>query len=108
MNNNLDFGQVKISTDVISSIVLIAVEETDGFNIVKTFVDKVTSKNQAVKIVFNEANSLDITVDVNIQYGLKIQEVVPKVQDNIKTNIEIMTGIDVNEINVNVNSLYFV
>lgn len=107
MNNNLEYGQVKISSDVITSIVAIAVEETDGFNIVKTFVDKVTNKNQAIKISVDESEVLDITVDVNIEYGLKIYESVPKVQENIISNIEIMTGLKVNTININVNSLYF-
>ena len=107
MNSNFEFGQVKISADVISSIVAIAVEETEGFKMVKTLVDKVTSKNQSVKVSFNESENLILTVNVNVEYGLKIHEEVPKVQDNIISNLEIMTGLKVDEININVNSLYF-
>lgn len=108
MENNLDFGQVKISSDVIASIVAIAVEEVEGFKIVKTLVDKVSNKNQSIKVVFNEDEKLSISVNVTAEYGIKLQEEIPKVQDNIITNIEIMTGLKVEEVNVNVNSLYFI
>lgn len=107
MNSNFEYGQVKISADVIASIVAIAVEETEGFKMVKTLVDKVTSKNQSVKVSFNESENLILTVNVNVEYGLKIHEEVLKVQDNIISNLEIMTGLKVDEININVNSLYF-
>lgn len=107
MNSNFEFGQVKISTDVISSIVAIAVEETKGFKLVKTFVDKVTSKNQSVKVSFVDSDKLTITVDVNAEYGLKIHDIAPKVQDNVIMNVEIMTGLKVDEINININGLYF-
>ena len=107
MNSNFEYGQVKISTDVIASIVSIAVEETEGFKVVKTLVDKIASKNQSVKVAFDESEKLAISVNVSVEYGLKIHNEVPKVQDNIMTNVEIMTGLKVDEININVNSLYF-
>ena len=107
MENNLDFGQVKISGDVIASIVAIAVEEVKGFKIVKTLVDKVSNKNQSIKVTFNEDEKLSISVNVTAEYGIKLKEEIPKVQDNIITNIEIMTGLKVEEVNVNLNSLYF-
>ena len=107
MENNLDFGQVMISGDVIASIVAIAVEEVKGFKIVKTLVDKVSNKNQSIKVTFNEDEKLSISVNVTAEYGIKLKEEIPKVQDNIITNIEIMTGLKVEEVNVNVNSLYF-
>lgn len=107
MESNFEFGEIKISNDVISSIVAIAVEETEGFKMSKTIVDKVMSKNQSVKVSFSDSENLLITVNLMIKYGLNIQEVVPKVQDNIISNIEIMTGLKVEEVNVNVSSLYF-
>lgn len=108
MENNLDFGQIKISSDVIASIVSIAVEEIKGFKVVKTLVDKVANKNQAIKVIFNEDGKLSITISVVAEYGVKLQEEIPKVQDNVVSNIEIMTGLKVEEVNLNVNSLYFV
>lgn len=107
MNSNFELGQVKISTDVISSIVAIAVEETEGFKMVKTLVDKIISKNQSVKVSFNEVGNLILTVDISVEYGLKIHEEIPKVQDNIISNLNMMTGLNVDELNVNVNNLYF-
>ena len=108
MENNLDFGQVKISGDVIASIVSIAVEEVKGFKVVKTLVDKVANKNQTIKVIFNEDGKLSITINVVAEYGIKLQEEISKVQDNVVTNVEIMTGLKVEEVNVNINSLYFV
>lgn len=107
MNSNFEFGQVKISTDVISSIVAIAVEETEGFKMVKTLVDKIISKNQSVKVSFNENGNLILTVDISVEYGLKIHKEIPKVQDNIINNLDMMTGLKVDELNINVNNLYF-
>lgn len=107
MESNFEFGEIKISNDVISSIVAIAVEETEGFKLVKTLVDKVMSKNQAVKVTFTEDENLIVTVSVNVKYGLNIHEVAPTVQDNIISNVEIMTGLEVKEININVDGLYF-
>ena len=108
MQNNLDFGKVKISSDVIASIVSIAVEEVEGFKMVKTLVDKVANKNQSVKVTFNDDEKLSISINIVAEYGIKLQDEVPKVQDNVITNIEIMTGLKVEEVSVNVNSLYFV
>lgn len=107
MENKLEFGEVKISNDVIASITEIAVEETDGFRMVKTLVDKVMSKHQSVKIIFDESNDLIVTVNVLVKYGMNIHEVAPKVQDNIISNVEIMTGLRVKEINLSINGLYF-
>lgn len=107
MENKIEFGEVKISGDVIASIVSIAVEEVEGFKLVKTFVDKVMSKNQAVKVVTRPNGGLELTVNVSVRYGLNIHEVAPKVQDNIISNVEVMTGLIVEEINLNVECLDF-
>lgn len=107
MESNFEFGEIKISNDVISSIVAIAVEETEGFKMVKTLVDKVMSKNQSVKVTFTEDEGLIVSVSVNVKYGLNIHEVAPNVQDNIISNVEVMTGLKVKEININVDGLYF-
>lgn len=104
MENNLEFGQVKISTDVISSIVSIAIEEIEGSKVCSSFVDKVIPKNTVSKI-FIENNEVTINEYVNIKYGLDIIETVTKIQENIATNVNIMTGLTVKNINITVNNL---
>ena len=102
----IDNGQVKISNEVISSIVAIAINETEGFSLAtENFLSKVLLKNEnVIKVVMNE-NEVEITADVFVNYGLKINEEAKKLQANIIENLEIMTSLKVNEININVVSL---
>lgn len=105
--NTIKLSEVKISADVISSIVAIAIDEVEGFRVVKSFVDKVTSKIQSIKVNFNENNdTVIIEANVEAKFGIKIQEEILTVQENIISNVEIMTGLKIEEVNINVVSLY--
>lgn len=103
----IDNGQVKISNEVISSMVAIAINETEGFSLAtENFLSKVLLKNEnVIKVVMNENEEVEITADVFVNYGLKINEEVRKLQANIVENLEIMTSLKVNEVNINVVSL---
>ena len=48
------------------------------------------------------------TIDINlsVEYGVKIMEVVSQVQDNVKRTVEAMTGLVVEAVNVYVQNIY--
>ena len=104
MNND---GNIKISDEVISTIAAVAVSEIEGANTVGgTFggiVEKFSKKNytKGIKVTSNEGT---ITIDVNIvvDFGIKIHEVAWNVQNNVKKNVELMSGLEVDKVNIHV------
>ena len=43
---------------------------------------------------------------VSVEYGIKIPEVVAKVQENIKRTVEAMTGLSVEAVDIYVQNIY--
>lgn len=107
MEMTIDNGNVKISNEVISSIVSIAVEEMEGFSLAnESFVEKLFSKNESViKVTITEDEEVSVTVKVCVKYGLIINKEAEKLQKSIEENLEIMTSLKIKEINIDVVSL---
>ncbi|MBD7914487.1 Asp23/Gls24 family envelope stress response protein [Clostridium sp. Sa3CUN1] len=114
-NNNYEenLGIVKISDEVVSVIAGIAAEEINGVedlqhpvgnNISQLLKGKKTS-GKNVKVTLNEDFAI-IEINLAVEYGVKIPEVVNAVQENVKKTVETMTGLNVNSVNVNVQSIY--
>lgn len=113
MQDNIDnLGVVNISEDVISVIAGIAAAEIEGVSgmnttIVGGFTEMISGKknpSRGVKITLEEGKP---TVDLSIavEYGVKINEVAKKVQENVKNTIETMTALNVNAINVYIEDI---
>lgn len=105
MNTNLDNSCIKISDDVISSIVSIAINEIDGVKTSEPSISDKLTKNNPVQIT-KEDEGISIDASVTVAYGLKIQELIPKVQENIATNLFSMTSLKASQININVVNIY--
>ena len=101
MENNKLESNLKISEDAISSIIELAINEIEGVFVFESGLASKLTKKKPIHIEMNE-DSISIEISVNIQYGNCIQELIPKVQENIKTNIEIMTALNVSNIYVHV------
>lgn len=43
---------------------------------------------------------------VSVEYGIKIPEVIAKVQENIKRTVEAMTGLSVEAVDIYVQNIY--
>lgn len=109
----LEYGNVNISDDVIGIITNIAATEVEGIHgLSGTFagdlVEMFGKKNftKGVKVSVEEK---EVTVDLNVivDYGVKIPEVAWEVQENVKKAIENMTGLVAKEINVHINGINF-
>ncbi|MGL5642776.1 MAG: Asp23/Gls24 family envelope stress response protein [Paraclostridium sp.] len=104
MENN-NFGQVKISNDVIATIAGLAAIEVEGVETTSTFTDKLL-KNNGVKIQIEE-DEVVLDVMVIIDYGISIPDIDFKVQENVKNTVETMTGLKVSQVNIHVQGINF-
>ena len=112
-NNEENVGVVKISDEVVSVIAGIAAEEIQGVvgfqhtgvsnNITQIFKGKAVGK--AVKVTLEEDRAT-IELEVSVEYGVRIMDVVGQVQENVKKTVEAMTGLTVSGVNVYVQNIY--
>ena len=101
VNNESAIGIVKISDEVVSVIAGIAADEIQGIveiphgvssNISQILKGKKASSGKAVKVTLEEDKAI-IELNVAVEYGMRIPEVVASVQENVKRTVEAMTGL---------------
>lgn len=102
-------GNVMISEDVIATIVAHALAEVDGIGSLGSrpgivIGDFAAKKNwsKSLKILIAEDNTVSIDCSVMVAYGSSVVDVAAAVQQNVTANVESMTGVKVNVVNVNV------
>ena len=95
-------GSVMISEEVVSTIVIHAIEEVEGVAPVPTRND-LLNKRKLVKIAIAENNDLSIDVVIFVKFGNSVVEVAKAVQRNIIDSVESFTGVKVVAVNVNVS-----
>ncbi|MGB4439322.1 MAG: Asp23/Gls24 family envelope stress response protein [Sedimentibacter sp.] len=107
-NETLEYGQVKISDDVVIIIAGIATSGVKGVSTTRTGVaegiSNLFSKNnysKGIKVEINE-NIVVLDIFINVEYGYKINEVAREVQAAVKKEIETMTDLQVASVNVHV------
>lgn len=103
---------IKISDDVVAVIAGVAVAEVPGVagmaggfagGISEVFSGK---KNLAKGIkVDKEENKVKIDVNIIVEYGTRIPDIAFEIQNRVKTSVENMTGIKVEEVNVHVQGV---
>lgn len=104
-------GEVKIASDVVAIIAALATTETEGVssiagNITNELIGKFGVKNLAKKVkVTMEDGLVCVDVMLNVKYGYSIREVSEQVQNRISQQIETMTGLVVQEVNVRVTGV---
>ena len=107
-------GNVKISEEVVSTIAGIATEEIKGVaGMYGSFTDDIAEKlgakksySKGVKVEMLE-NAVIIDLDVIVEYGAKIPDISWDIQENVKNNIETMTGLIVEKVNIHVEGVSF-
>ena len=103
---------IKISSDVIAVIAGVAVSEVPGvFGMAGGFAGGITEvlkgkKNLAKGIkVDTTDNKAKIDVNIIVDYGARIPDVAFEIQNRVKTAVENMTGLKVEEVNVHVQGV---
>ncbi len=103
MDNN---GNIKISDEVISTIAAVAVAEIDGANTMNGALSGIAEifgkKNYTKGIKVTPGEQLTIDVNIVVDYGAKIHEVAWNVQSNVKKSVELMSGLEIEKVNVHV------
>lgn len=110
--DNVEYGQVKISDEVVATIAGLAAAEIGGiYSMSGGFAGNISDllgiKNLAkgVKVEVGEEEAA-IDLNVVVEYGVKIPDVAWKVQESVKSAIETMTGLKVVEVNIHVQGVY--
>ena len=102
-------GNVMISEDVVAAIVAHSLAEVDGVGSLGTkpgitIKDFETKKNwgKSLKVVIAEDNNISIECSLMVSFGHSVLDVSNAVQQAVTTNVESMTGVKVNYVNVNI------
>ena len=102
-----DTGSVGISKDVVTAIAGIAISEVAGIANLRQG-DSVFRRGEGMKRYVDttiEGDSVTVTVRITVLYGNPIHKVAKQVQTRIKAEIEKMTGLRVDSVNVDVQRL---
>ena len=106
-----EYGNVKISDDVVAIIAGVAATEIPGVvsmsgGLTGGFSEILGMKNlsKGVKVELRDNDAL-IDVFIVVEYGLNISEIGKKVQTNVKSSVETMTELNVVEVNVNIQGV---
>ena len=103
---------IQISNDVIAVISGVAVSEVQGVSSMAGGfaggISEVLSgkKNLAKGIkVDKDENKVKIDVNIIVEYGTRLPDVAFEIQNRVKTSVENMTGLKVEEVNVHVQGV---
>lgn len=101
-------GRVMISEDVVTAIVLQALNEIDGFASLSTKpgadIAELIGKNwgKGIKISINDDNELAVECNILVSYGCSVVSVAQEIQSRVLSELESVTGAKVVGVNVNV------
>lgn len=101
-------GQVEIAEEVIAVIAVTSALEVEGISttVSKSFTEFFGKRTQTKCIkIEKEDNTISVNLDIVVQFGSKILEVSEKVQSKVQNALETMTGMSVQEVNINVTGI---
>ncbi|WP_226658397.1 Asp23/Gls24 family envelope stress response protein [Guptibacillus hwajinpoensis] len=108
MRKPLHQGSLTISENVIDFILEVAIKETEGVCFVKKTLRKMVGKGKRSSYQYeniHEDGGLALKVEVAIDFGEIIPYTCFVLQERIKNDVEKMTGLQVDEVNVVVSGL---
>ena len=101
-------GSVQIADEIVAVIAGLAATEVEGVNkmygnITNEIVSKLGMKklSKGVKISIQD-ETVSVDLKLVLDYGVNIAKVSEEVQDRVKSAIETMTGLTVNEVNIRI------
>jgi len=109
-SENETINEIIIVDDVLQSIAAHSVKELDGVSLISSFTDGIMEKivkkstNKAIRVEMHDKN-VSLEVHISIEHGLKITDVCSILQANIKKDIEEVTDLNVETVNIFVDNL---
>ena len=109
-----EVGNIKISVDVVSTIAGIAATQTSGVaGMYASFAGGIAEKlgakknpSKGVKVEMGDGN-VKIDLYIVVDYGVRIPELSWEVQESVKNNVETMTGLEVEKVNIHIEGVNF-
>ncbi|MDE6273956.1 MAG: Asp23/Gls24 family envelope stress response protein [Clostridiales bacterium] len=98
-NPNGQKGKVTYNADIVSGIVALSLQETEGIQLVP-------SKSKGIKLCF-EKEGIFVDISVIAQYGYNVPELAYRIQQTIKQMVESMTKYKIAKVDVHVQSVVF-
>lgn len=108
-----ELGNIHISEEVLAAIAAAATLEVEGVNALSAnlgsdLAELLGKKNLTKGIhVQMEEDKVKVELSILLDYGHTIPEIGKAVQDNVKSAVENMTGLEVSEVNVSVTGISF-
>ena len=107
----MEYGQIKIADEVVGIIAGLAATEVEGVagmsgGLAGGIVEMLGRKNLAkgVKVEVGESETA-IDLYIIVEYGVKIPDTSWKIQESVKNAVETMTGLNVVEVNINIQGV---
>ena len=98
-NPNGQKGKITYNADIVSGIVVLSLQETEG-------IELVPSKNKGIKVCF-EKEGVFVDISVIAYYGYKVPELAFRIQQTIKQMVESMTKYKIAKVDVHITSVIF-
>lgn len=109
-----EMGEIRISSEVVSIIASNAAMEVEGIaslggGIAGNISQVLGRKNpfRGIKVEVTDNREVNLDLHIIVEYGVRIPDVAWKLQERIKHDVETMTGLHVQEINVHVQGVSF-
>ncbi|MCD8022609.1 MAG: Asp23/Gls24 family envelope stress response protein [Lachnospiraceae bacterium] len=108
LENDEQFGEVRIADEVVAIIAGLAASEVEGVasmagNVTRDLINKLSMKSlsKGVRIAV-EDKTVTEALAINFRYGYNVPSTCAQIQERVKTAIETMTGLEVTEVNVKI------
>lgn len=104
MSESFKYGTVKIANEIFDDIAKSAANEVDGVYYVEDEKNNYRKKNtQVLTQIVN--NKLYVNLRVVLKSDINVLETVEEIQKSVKRQLETMTGLYVDKVNVKVSKL---
>lgn len=107
------YGSIHISEDAVATIVRMAADQVEGIahapsSMASGFTEKLGKKNPAkgVKLELTESEA-KIGLYIYVEYGVKIPKLAMELQKVVRQSVQMMTGLQVKEVNIYVQGISF-
>ena len=100
MTRAFNFGSVKIANETIEAIASKACSEVSG--VIESNSSKEAKNNTKISII---DGSVIVDLNLLLSSDVNVRKTIKSVQENVKRQVETMTGLKVKRVNVEVNSL---
>jgi|SRR5690625_877917 len=107
VTNSKNLGKIEIAPEVIEVITGLAVAEVDGISTMRgTFTERFGKKSPSHGVKVELVNG-GVVVDLHVvlKYGKAIPKVAQEIQTNVKQTLKNMADLDVKEVNIHVVDL---